>query len=93
MSNIEEQLMRDIAAVTQGVIVTEQHLREARNAVEDRVQVRKQTDRRRGLALIAAAAVVVPIVGVVAFQAMNDGDTTGTPSAPPTQEYDAYADF
>ena len=67
MSSIEERLQRDIAAVTQGVIVTEQHLREARSNLDDHIEIGRRRDRRRSLGLVAAAAVVVPIIGVVAF--------------------------
>jgi hypothetical protein len=72
--------------------VTEQHLREARSNVEDLIEVGQKRERRRGLALVAAAAVVVPIVGIVAFQAMDDGDTSGAPSGKPSS-VDPYASF
>ena len=47
MSSIEERFARDIAAVTQGVVVTESDLRDARNAVDERIDSKRQRDRRR----------------------------------------------
>ena len=40
MSSIEERLARDIAAVTGGVVVTESDLRNARDAVDERIDSR-----------------------------------------------------
>ena len=44
MSTIEERLARDIAAVTGGVVVTESDLRDARDAVDERIDSRRQRD-------------------------------------------------
>ena len=44
MSSIEERLARDIAAVTGGVVVTESDLRDARDAVDERIDSRRQRD-------------------------------------------------
>ena len=59
MSTIEERLSRDIEAVTGGIVVTDSELRDARVAVEDRIEGGRQRDRRRGLVAAAAAAAVV----------------------------------
>ena len=58
MSSIEERLARDIAAVTGGVVVTESDLRDARDAVDERIESRRQRDRRTVLAAAAAAVLV-----------------------------------
>ncbi|HET7735039.1 MAG TPA: hypothetical protein VFK52_03630 [Nocardioidaceae bacterium] len=88
MSSIEERLVRDIAAVTEGVTVTEQHLREARSNLEEHIEIGQQRERRRGFAIVAAAAVVVPVVGVLAFQSLGEDkaavDPSGTPSEDPS---------
>jgi hypothetical protein len=54
MSTIEERLARDIAAVMGGVVVTESDLRNAREAVEDRIEGRRKRGRRRTVAAVAA---------------------------------------
>jgi hypothetical protein len=57
MSTIEERLARDIAAVTGEVVVTESHLREAREEVDERIGNRRRRDRSVVVAAAAAAAV------------------------------------
>ena len=64
MSSIEERLARDIAAVTKGVVVTESDLRDARDAVDERIDSQRQRDRRRIVVAAAAAAVVIPVLGI-----------------------------
>ena len=81
MSTIEERLARDIAAVTGGVVVTESDLRNARDALDERIDSRRKRDRRRALAAVAAAAVVIPILGFAAFQ--TPGDEQSAPPAGP----------
>ncbi len=81
-SSIEERLARDIARVTGGVVVTESDLRDAREAVGDRIDRRRQHDRRRTLAAVGAAAVVVPILGFAAFHALGGEDRTAPPVSP-----------
>jgi hypothetical protein len=68
MSSIEEQLERDIAAVTGGVVVTDSDLKAAREAVDERIDRSRTRARRRTWAAVAAAAVVVPVLGYAAFQ-------------------------
>lgn len=95
MRSIEERLVRDIAAVTGGIVMTESNLRDAREAVNDRIESRRQRNRRR--ALVATAAVLVPAVGVAAFQLFSgDEKTTPSPAQPgPTgaSAEDVDADF
>lgn len=91
MSSIEERLQRDIAAVTEGVVVTEQDMRDARVEVEDRIEIGKQRDRRRNVGAILAAAVVVPIIGALAFQNIGGDDEAVAPATPPTDEPTGYS--
>jgi hypothetical protein len=88
MSTIEERLERDIAAVTGGVVVTESDLEEARDAVAERVEIGGERSRRRTVAGLIAAAVVIPIVGVAIAKA-QEADRSApaiSPSEPsPTQ--------
>ena len=84
MSTIEERLSRDIEAVTGGIVVTDSDLRDARVAVEDRIESRQQRDRRRGVVLAAAAAAVV--VGVATWQGLQGDDVAPSPAPPgPTE--------
>lgn len=71
MSTIEERLARDIAAVTGGVVVTESDMKEARDAVADRVEIGRERTRRRTVAGLIAAAVLIPIVGVAISRAQD----------------------
>jgi hypothetical protein len=89
--SIEEQLRRDIAAVTGGVVVTDSDLREARDAVEDRVE---ETRRRNRLvaAGAAAAAIVIPLVGFAVFQVLDE-DEVGPAEPAPAVPSPAGADF
>jgi len=86
MSSIEERLVRDIAAVTGGVVVTESDLQEARDVLERNMDGPRWS-RRRTAAVLVAAAVVLPIVGVAVSRSLeSDGSAPPlarlTPSAP-----------
>jgi hypothetical protein len=78
VSTIEERLSRDIEAVTGGIVVTDSELRDARGAVEDRIEGGRQRDRRRGLVAAAAAAAVV--VGVATWQGLSGDDASPSPA-------------
>lgn len=93
MSSIEERLARDIAAVTGGVVVTESDLRDAREAVDDRLDERRQHDRRRTLAIAGAAAVLIPILGFAAFESLGGEDKSAPPVSPVPTSPDANDDF
>ena len=69
MTSIEDRLARDIRAVTDGVVVTEADLESAREALDDRLDTRRQRDRRW---VLAAAAVAIPALGYGAFTAWDD---------------------
>jgi len=92
MSSIEERLAADIAAVTGGVVVTESDLRDARDAVDERIDSNRRRDRRR---IVIAAAVLIPVMGFAAFQALGGDDQTApAPATPgPTSAADPDADF
>jgi hypothetical protein len=94
MSTIEDLLLRDIAAVTKGVVVTETDLWEAREAVDARIETQRRKDRRRSVALVAAAAVVVAGAGIAAFQ-IFEADATVVPAGPGLTEEspDVFSDF
>lgn len=78
--SIEERLARDIETVTRGVVVTDQHLREARQAIDDRIEA-DQHGRRRTIALSAAAAVVLVVVlGVAALLTLDAEDKAAPPA-------------
>jgi hypothetical protein len=92
MSTIEERLARDIAAVTGGVVVTESDLRDARDAVDELIDSRRQRDRRTVLAA-AAAAVLVLVLGVTAFLNRGADDQTAPPAHTGRTTSDPDADF
>ena len=94
MSGIEERLVRDIAAVTERVAVTDSDLQEAHNAVIERINVshRRHRARVRVVALAAAAAVVI-VAGAITTFALRDDDTATRPLAPAPTATDPYADF
>ena len=93
MSSIEERLARDIEAVTKGVIVTERDLLDARDAIDERVATGRGRDRRRTVAMVAAAAVVVAGVGFGAIQILSEDNATVTPASGGEPADDIYADF
>jgi hypothetical protein len=87
MSAIEERLVQDIAAVTGGVVVTESDLQEAREVLEQNMD-RRRWSRRRTAAVLVAAAVVVPFVGVAVAKSLGSDRsapplTSVTPSPAP----------
>lgn len=93
MSSIEQQLMRDIAAVTEGVVVTDSDLREARNDIGELIDSRRRRDRRRTVAAVAAAVVLVA-GGVTAFLTLGDDDGGAPrPAGRPTPAVDPDADW
>lgn len=79
MSSIEQQLVWDIAAVTEGVVVTDSDLREARHDIEERIAIRRRRERRRTYAAVAAAAVLVA-GGITAFLTLGDDDGKAQPA-------------
>ncbi len=83
--SIEDELARDIAIVTGGVVVTEQEMSDAREAVAERIVNEKKRDRRRVLVAVAAAAVVIPVVAVAAVRAVG-GEETVQPAGPVPSE-------
>lgn len=94
MSSIEERLMRDIAAVTGGVVMTESDLRIAREAVSERIDSRRKRARLGALVAAAAATVLVLVLGVAALQTLGGDSKTAPPADPgPTTSDDSYADF
>lgn len=84
MSTIEERLARDIAAFTGGVVVTESDLKDAHDVVEERLEFGRQRSRRRTVATVVAAAVVIPIVGVAVARAVDKDESAPPPAAPVT---------
>jgi hypothetical protein len=80
VSTIEERLSRDIEAATEGIVMTDSDLRDARVAVEDRIESERRRGRRRGLVAAAAAAAVV--VGVATWQGLTGEDTSPSPAPP-----------
>lgn len=92
MSSIEDRLQRDITAVTGGVVVTESDLRDAREAIDERIESRRQRGRRTVLEA-AAAAVLILVLGVAAFQTLGGDDETAPPADPAPTTSDPEADF
>jgi hypothetical protein len=84
MSSIEERLVRDIAAVTRGVVVTDSDLRDAQAAVAERIGNVRQQDRRRSAVAVAAAAaaVVVLLLGLAAYLTIGGDDKAAPPAGP-----------
>jgi hypothetical protein len=94
MSTVEERLLRDIAAVTGGVEVTESELTEARDVLDERIEGRRRRDRHRILGAVAAAAVVITVAGFLVVQTLNGDDKSAPPVEPgPTKAVDPYAQF
>jgi hypothetical protein len=82
MSSIEQQLVRDIAAATEGVVVTDSDLREAHDAVDELIVSRRHRDRRRTVVAAAAAALLVA-GGVTAALTLGDDDGAARPAGRP----------
>ena len=91
--SIEERLARDIAAVTGGVVVTESDLRNARDTVVERIDSRRQGTRRRTVIAVAAAAVLIFVVGVAAFLSIDGDRETAPPANPRPTTSDPEAHF
>lgn len=93
MSSVEEQLARDIAAITEGVVVTESDLRKAQSEVEDRIE--HGTDprgrRRTSLLLAATAATLVPVLALAAVQTLTQEDPAPAAPGPVPTDEDASA--
>lgn len=92
MSSIEQQLVRDIAAVTGGVVVTDSDLREARAEIDELIDSRHRRNRRRTVAAAAAAAVLVA-GGIAAALSLSDDDGSARPAGRPTPVVDPDADW
>lgn len=93
MSSIEERLVRDIAAVTGGIIVTDSDLREARDEVIDRIESDSHRRRVRTGVMVAAAVVVVAVGGVAAYELLGDDSRTVQPVDPSPSINDPDADY
>lgn len=97
MSSITERLTRDIAAVSGGVVVTESDLREARHAVQERLEFRRRQHRRRTAVAIAAglaAAVLLAVLGFEDLGALGGDADSAPPAGPgPTRGVDPDTDF
>jgi hypothetical protein len=93
MSSIEERLVRDIAAVTGGVVVTDSDLREASFEVHERINRERRRSHLRTAAVAAAAAVVLVAAGITAFLLVGDDDATTQPARPAPTVSDPDADF
>ena len=91
MSSIEEQLARDIAAATEGVIVTESDLRQAGTEVQDRIEYGTNPRGRRRTAVLfaAAAALIVPVVGIAAVQTLTQDDSAPASPGPVAPDGDS----
>jgi hypothetical protein len=93
MSSIEQQLVRDIAAVTEGVVVTDSDLREARADIDELIVIRHRRNRRRAFAAAAAAAAVLVAGGIAAALSLGDDDGSVRPAGRPTPVVDPDADW
>jgi hypothetical protein len=80
MSSIEERLVRDIATVTGGVIVTESDLKEARDAINARFDADRRHVSLRRFAPAAAAAIVLALVGATAYLTLGGDDHASQPA-------------
>ncbi|MDT7571237.1 MAG: hypothetical protein QOE05_1411 [Actinomycetota bacterium] len=93
MTSIEELLVRDIAAITGGIVVTDSDLREAREAVEQRIHGTPFRPRRRSIAAVAAAAVLLAVAGGAALLTLGDDKAALRPADPGTGVSDADKDY
>ena len=94
MSSIEERLAQDIAAVTRGVIMTDSDLLDARNSLDEHIDNKRPPRRRATIVAGVAAAAVVAVLGVVAFQTLGDDEETApAPAEPAPTPSDSDADF
>jgi hypothetical protein len=93
MSSIEKALARDIAAVTEGVVVTDSDLLDAQEAIDERVDDQRRRSRRRAIAGGLATAAAVAAIGVVAFQTIGDDAESAPPANSGPTSIDPYAHF
>lgn len=90
--SIEQQLKRDIASVTTSVVVTEEDLRAAKSAIERRADLGRRRDRRRTVAAVAAAVLVVGL-GLTAVRTLTDHRAVVTPAGEGGLPQDFDTDF
>ena len=93
MSSIEERLVRDIAAVTGGVVVTDFDLREARDGVLERIERHHRRDRLRTVAVAAVAAVALVAAGITAVRALRGDDGALQPAGHEPAVSDPATDY
>ena len=93
MSGVEEQLVRDIAAVTGGVVVTDSDLRIARARIDERVERRHRQERRLVAVVAAAAAVVLLVAGLLVVQSLGSDTRTAPPADRGPTQADPFVDF
>lgn len=75
-------------------MVTETELQDAREAVSERLEMKRESDRRRLVTAAAAAAFVVAAAGATAFQTMSEDTDTAPPAGPgPTSSGDPVGAF
>jgi hypothetical protein len=91
--SIEQRLERDIAAVAESVVITDRDLLLARSAIDERVDAGRGRDRRRTVAVVAAAAVLVAGVGFTAIQTLGEDEAAVTPAGGGQPTDRAFADF
>ena len=74
--------------------MTESDLRDARDALGERLDSQRPPRSRAAIIAVAAAAVVIPVLGFIAFQTIGEDDKTAPPPADPAPtSVDPYADF
>ena len=93
MSSTEERLVRDIAAVTGGVVVTDSDLKIAREAIAERIDNRRQQRWRLTVIAAAAAVVLVLVLGITALQTLGGDDQSAPPADSGSTTGDPFADF
>jgi hypothetical protein len=91
--SIEQQLVRDIAAVAGGVIVTDSEMLEARKELNERIQGRRTPGRTSTAVAAAAAAIVLVAAGIAAFMVFGDDDKALQPADQGPVVNDPDADF
>ena len=63
--------------------MTESDLRDARDALGERLDSQRPPRRRAAIIAVAAAAAVIPVLGFIAFQTIGEDDKTAPPPADP----------
>jgi hypothetical protein len=84
MSSIEERLVRDIAVVTDGVVVDEADLREARRKLDEGIERGHRRQRVYRVGLAAAALALVAALGVSVVEALDGSAGKAQPGSTPT---------